>query len=120
VLSRPEGHQPLVHRRFSPALDPGWMIAAILMAITIIGLPWTRAAFNIGVYTLLSFGQKAVSRPVRRARPGYRTTWRSGQCLMACPRRLVAGAGSPHHSDYAVHHHYRDPIRLSDRAHLAM
>src|SRR5499425_3096816 len=40
----------------------GWMIAAIIMAITIIGLPWTRAAFNIGVYTLLPFGFKAVSR----------------------------------------------------------
>ena len=26
----------------------GWMIAAVVMAITIIGLPWTRAAFNIG------------------------------------------------------------------------
>jgi uncharacterized membrane protein YccF (DUF307 family) len=39
-----------------------WMIAAVVMAITIIGLPWTRAAFNIGVYTLLPFGQKAVSR----------------------------------------------------------
>jgi uncharacterized membrane protein YccF (DUF307 family) len=25
-------------------------------------LPWTRAAFNIGIYTLLPFGQKAVSR----------------------------------------------------------
>jgi uncharacterized membrane protein YccF (DUF307 family) len=40
----------------------GWMIAALLMAITIIGLPWTRAAFNIALYTLLPFGQKAVSR----------------------------------------------------------
>jgi uncharacterized membrane protein YccF (DUF307 family) len=40
----------------------GWMIAAAIMAITIIGLPWTRAAFNIGAYTLLPFGQKAVSR----------------------------------------------------------
>jgi uncharacterized membrane protein YccF (DUF307 family) len=39
-----------------------WMIAAFIMAITIIGLPWTRAAFNIGVYTLLPFGQKAVPR----------------------------------------------------------
>jgi uncharacterized membrane protein YccF (DUF307 family) len=38
----------------------GWMIAAVVMAITIIGLPWTRAAFNIAVYTLLPFGQKAV------------------------------------------------------------
>ena len=38
------------------------MIAAVVMAITIIGLPWTRAAFNIETYTLLPFGQKAVSR----------------------------------------------------------
>ena len=40
----------------------GWMIAAVVMAITIIGLPWARAAFNIAVYTLLPFGQKAISR----------------------------------------------------------
>ncbi|MFZ0096706.1 MAG: YccF domain-containing protein [Pseudolabrys sp.] len=39
-----------------------WMIAAVVMAITIIGLPWTRAAFNIALYTLLPFGQRAVSR----------------------------------------------------------
>ena len=39
-----------------------WVVAAILMAITIIGLPWTRAAFNIALYTLLPFGQRAVSR----------------------------------------------------------
>src|SRR5262247_4144147 len=40
----------------------GWCVAAIIMAITIIGLPWARAAFNIGVYTLLPFGFKAVDR----------------------------------------------------------
>ena len=40
----------------------GWVIAAIIMAITIIGIPWARAAFNIALYTLLPFGQKAVSR----------------------------------------------------------
>ncbi len=40
----------------------GWVIASILMAITIIGLPWARAAFNIAAYTLLPFGQQAVSR----------------------------------------------------------
>ena len=39
-----------------------WIIAAILMAVTIVGLPWARAAFNIAFYTLLPFGQKAVSR----------------------------------------------------------
>jgi uncharacterized membrane protein YccF (DUF307 family) len=41
-----------------------WVIAAVLMAITIIGLPWTRAALNIALYTLLPFGQTAVSRAV--------------------------------------------------------
>ena len=29
---------------------------------SIIGLPWARAALNIGVYTLLPFGFKAVDR----------------------------------------------------------
>jgi uncharacterized membrane protein YccF (DUF307 family) len=40
----------------------GWLVAAIIMAITIVGLPWARAAFNIAAYTLLPFGQKAVPR----------------------------------------------------------
>jgi uncharacterized membrane protein YccF (DUF307 family) len=40
----------------------GWLIAAVIMAITIIGIPWARAAFNIAGYTLLPFGQRAVSR----------------------------------------------------------
>jgi uncharacterized membrane protein YccF (DUF307 family) len=40
----------------------GWVIAALIMAITIIGLPWAWAAFNIASYTLFPFGRKAVSR----------------------------------------------------------
>jgi uncharacterized membrane protein YccF (DUF307 family) len=40
----------------------GWLIAAFLMVITIIGLPWARAAFNIAHYTLLPFGRVAVPR----------------------------------------------------------
>jgi uncharacterized membrane protein YccF (DUF307 family) len=40
----------------------GWLIATVIMAITIIGLPWARAAFNIASYALLPFGRKAVSR----------------------------------------------------------
>lgn len=39
-----------------------WGIASVIMAITIIGIPWARAAFNIAVYTLLPFGFKAVAR----------------------------------------------------------
>jgi uncharacterized membrane protein YccF (DUF307 family) len=39
-----------------------WLLAAILMVVTIIGIPWARAAFNIAIYTLLPFGQTAVNR----------------------------------------------------------
>src|ERR1700688_5011742 len=42
------------------AADGG--VAAVIMAITIIGLPWAKAAFNIAAYTLLPFGQRAVRR----------------------------------------------------------
>jgi uncharacterized membrane protein YccF (DUF307 family) len=40
----------------------GWLIAGIVMVITIIGLPWARAAFNIAWYTFLPFGQRVVAR----------------------------------------------------------
>jgi uncharacterized membrane protein YccF (DUF307 family) len=40
----------------------GWVLAGILLAITIIGLPWMRAAFSIAVYTLLPFGYRVVRR----------------------------------------------------------
>ena len=40
----------------------GWIVAAVIMVVTIVGIPWAKAAFNIAVYTLLPFGQKAVSR----------------------------------------------------------
>ncbi len=41
----------------------GWLIAALLMAITIIGLPWAPAALRIAAYTLLPFGQTVERHP---------------------------------------------------------
>lgn len=40
----------------------GWLIAAVIMALTIIGIPWTRAAIDMARYTLLPFGFRAVPR----------------------------------------------------------
>jgi uncharacterized membrane protein YccF (DUF307 family) len=40
----------------------GWLIAAVLMIVTIVGLPWARAALNIASYTLLPFGRVAIRR----------------------------------------------------------
>ena len=39
-----------------------WVIAGVLMALTIVGLPWTATAFRIAHYTILPFGQRVVSR----------------------------------------------------------
>ncbi len=39
-----------------------WLVAAVIMAITIIGLPWARAAVNIASYTFLPFGRVALAR----------------------------------------------------------
>ena len=39
-----------------------WLIAGVIMVLTIIGIPWARAAFSIALYTLLPFGHRAVPR----------------------------------------------------------
>jgi uncharacterized membrane protein YccF (DUF307 family) len=40
----------------------GWLVGALVMVLTIVGLPWARAAFTIAGYTLLPFGFTAVRR----------------------------------------------------------
>jgi uncharacterized membrane protein YccF (DUF307 family) len=40
-----------------------WVIAALVMVITIIGIPWARSALTIALYTLLPFGHTVVDRP---------------------------------------------------------
>ena len=40
----------------------GWFIAALVMAITIVGIPFARAAIDNGVYTLWPFGAKPMAR----------------------------------------------------------
>lgn len=40
----------------------GWMLAGVIMVVTIIGIPWARSAFTIGVYALWPFGREAVDR----------------------------------------------------------
>lgn len=39
-----------------------WFLAGVLAAITIIGLPWARACFNIASFSLWPFGREAISR----------------------------------------------------------
>jgi len=39
-----------------------WFLLGILTAITVILLPWSRACFEIGSYTLWPFGREAIDR----------------------------------------------------------
>ena len=39
-----------------------WVLAGVLMAITIIGLPWSKACFTMANYTLAPFGRQLASR----------------------------------------------------------
>jgi uncharacterized membrane protein YccF (DUF307 family) len=39
-----------------------WLVAALLLAVTIVGLPWAQAAIRIGLFTFFPFGREVVSR----------------------------------------------------------
>jgi Inner membrane component domain/Uncharacterized alpha/beta hydrolase domain (DUF2235) len=60
-------------------MGAGWVIAGIIMAITIVGLPWTPAAFNIASYTLLPFD--------RNVRDACRGNHDDEEARRAFPRR---------------------------------
>ncbi len=41
----------------------GWWVAGLLAAITIIGIPFSIAAFRIGTFSFWPFGREVVDRP---------------------------------------------------------
>ena len=40
----------------------GWILAGLIMAVTIIGIPWARSCFMLARYTFWPFGYDIVSR----------------------------------------------------------
>jgi uncharacterized membrane protein YccF (DUF307 family) len=43
----------------------GWWVAGLLAALTIIGIPYSIAAFRIGTFSIWPFGREVVDRPER-------------------------------------------------------
>lgn len=39
-----------------------WLLAGVILAITIIGLPWAQAAFRIASFSFWPFGREVISR----------------------------------------------------------
>jgi uncharacterized membrane protein YccF (DUF307 family) len=51
-----------------------WLVAAVVTAITVILLPWSRACFEIANYTLWPFGREAIDREVLTGRSDVGTS----------------------------------------------
>jgi uncharacterized membrane protein YccF (DUF307 family) len=45
-----------------------WVLAGIVMIVTIVGIPWARAAFNVASFSFWPFGRVAVDRRVLTGR----------------------------------------------------
>jgi uncharacterized membrane protein YccF (DUF307 family) len=46
-----------------------WMLGALILAITIVGLPWAGAAWRIGLFSFAPFGRQLVERSALTGRP---------------------------------------------------
>ena len=97
-----------------PWMAVGWIIAAVVMAITIIGLPWTRAALNIALYTLLPFGQRAVSRAEYYGQRDirHRPVRPPGQYHLVGACGLVVGVGTFDHRYTSRRNHSGYSLRV--------
>jgi uncharacterized membrane protein YccF (DUF307 family) len=40
----------------------GWLLAGLIMALTIVGLPWARSCFMLALFSFWPFGNDVVSR----------------------------------------------------------
>lgn len=49
-----------------------WVLAGVVMYVTILGIPWGRACFTFSNLAFLPFGREAVRIEVRRGRHGER------------------------------------------------
>lgn len=46
-----------------------WIFGGLILALTIVGLPWSAAAFRIGIFAFAPFGSQVVDRPAVTGRP---------------------------------------------------
>jgi len=50
-----------------------WLLGGVLLAITIIGLPWAGAAWRIGMFAFAPFGKQVIDRRAATGRPDLGT-----------------------------------------------
>lgn len=54
-------------------LGLGWWLAGVVMALSIIGLPWARSCFVLGGFCFFPFGREAIGRDELSGQPDLGT-----------------------------------------------
>lgn len=54
-------------------LGLGWWLAGVVMAVSIIGLPWARSCFVLGGFCFFPFGREAIGRDELSGQPDLGT-----------------------------------------------
>ncbi len=52
----------------------GWLVAGLIMVVTVVGIPWARAAFAIASFSFWPFGRVAVDRRLLTGRDDIGTS----------------------------------------------
>lgn len=52
-----------------------WLLAGAILAITVIGLPWTPAAFRIAGFSYFPFGKAVVDAPAGPEAVAFNVVW---------------------------------------------
>ena len=66
-----------------------WLLAGVILAITVVGLPWSAAAFRIGLFSFAPFGRHVVPRDMVTGRSDL-VTGPAG-CLLNAVWVVLAG-----------------------------
>jgi len=70
--SEPDPQHPVVHPG-GVHLRLAWLLGGLLLAITIVGLPWAGAAWRIGMFAFAPFGRQVIDRHAATGRPDLGT-----------------------------------------------
>ena len=92
----------------------GWLLAAVIMTVTIVGIPWARAVANIALYTLRPFGHTAVDKEEFAGRPtiGTGPLGVVGNVDLASVSGLVVGSRPSDHCVRTCDHHHWTAVCL--------
>src|SRR5262249_34287993 len=91
----------------------GWVIAGLVMAITIIGLVGKSGVHYRRLHAAaIRLQGRTAGRIFRQGRCRYPPAWDDRHQRMAASRRMVVGARPSRHRDPARRDHRGDPVRL--------